>query len=393
MKKAVQFGAGNIGRGFAGQLFAESGYEVVFVDVVTDVVALLNERKEYTIRYAKPVPEHIKIDNVRAVNGRDLDAVSDEISDADLLCTAVGVNVLPAIAGGIALGVQKRADKFGDKPLNVIICENLAHASEFLCEKVKEKLPEQYHSYLDRNIGFVESVVARMVPIMTEEQKREDPLLVVVEPFKRLPIDRAAWIGEMPQIVGVEPRDSFQGYVDRKLFGHNMGHAISAYLGYLRGYEFIYESMRDADIFRVTRAAMMETGQAMIKRWGLDPEDHREFVDDLLERFSNEALGDQVARVGKDPMRKLGSADRLVGGAKLCLEQGVSPENVCKGIAAALLYDEPTDPTAPRVQAHIQEHGIQKTLADLCEVEPGSELSRMVLEQLPVVKKEFYNRD
>ncbi|HPP75292.1 MAG TPA: mannitol-1-phosphate 5-dehydrogenase, partial [Armatimonadota bacterium] len=52
MKKAVQFGAGNIGRGFIGQLFHESGYEVVFVDVVPDVVRLLNEQRCYTLRIA-----------------------------------------------------------------------------------------------------------------------------------------------------------------------------------------------------------------------------------------------------------------------------------------------------------------------------------------------------
>ncbi|MCI9383732.1 MAG: mannitol-1-phosphate 5-dehydrogenase, partial [Lachnospiraceae bacterium] len=31
--KAVMYGGGNIGRGFIGMLFSESGYEVTFVDV------------------------------------------------------------------------------------------------------------------------------------------------------------------------------------------------------------------------------------------------------------------------------------------------------------------------------------------------------------------------
>jgi mannitol-1-phosphate 5-dehydrogenase len=392
LKKAVQFGAGNIGRGFTGQLFTESGYEVVFVDVVADVVDLLNERREYTIRYAKPIPENIPVCNVRAVNGTKLAAVSDEIHDADLLCTAVGVNVLPHVAPGIAQGVQKRAERIGDRPLNIIICENLAHASEFLREKVKEYLPADFHEYLDRNVGFVESVVARMVPVMTEEQKREDPLLVLVEPYKILPVDRVAWVGEMPEIVGVQYRDNFQGYVDRKLFGHNMGHAISAYLGYLRGYEYIYQSMLDPEVKSVTRAAMMETGDAMVKKWGFVASEHQEFVDDLIERFGNEALGDQVARVGKDPLRKLGPADRLVGGAKICVEQGVNPEHVCKGIAAALLYDAPADPTAAKVQAQIKEQGMEKTIEDVCQLNSGSELVKAILAQIPLVRKEFGSR-
>jgi len=39
---AVMYGAGNIGRGFIGQLFAQSGYEVIFVDVNAEVVERLN---------------------------------------------------------------------------------------------------------------------------------------------------------------------------------------------------------------------------------------------------------------------------------------------------------------------------------------------------------------
>ncbi|HPJ99686.1 MAG TPA: mannitol-1-phosphate 5-dehydrogenase, partial [Candidatus Hydrogenedentes bacterium] len=50
MKRALQFGAGNIGRGFLGQLYYESGYAATFVDVLDDVVRALNERGEYPLR-------------------------------------------------------------------------------------------------------------------------------------------------------------------------------------------------------------------------------------------------------------------------------------------------------------------------------------------------------
>lgn len=49
MKKAIQFGAGNIGRGFIGALLSKSGYHVVFADVNESIINKINEDKQYTI--------------------------------------------------------------------------------------------------------------------------------------------------------------------------------------------------------------------------------------------------------------------------------------------------------------------------------------------------------
>lgn len=392
MKKAVQFGAGNIGRGFTGQLFFESGYEVVFVDVVSDIVRLLNEKKQYTIRIASEAAEEILISSVRAVDGRDVEAVADELATADIVCTAVGVNVLPAIAPAIALGVQERANSGNDVPLNIIICENLAHADEFLREKVRNELPEKYHEYLGGKIGFVMSVVARMVPFMAEEQRKEGPLLVVAEAYKRLPVNLCGFRGAVPEIVGMEPHDNFQAYVDDKLFTHNCGHAVAAYLGYLRGHEFMYQAMRDDKVRHTTLAALAETGSALEKRYGIDPVEHQAHIDDLIERFANVALGDQVARVGRDPMRKLGPEDRLVGAAKFTLAEGVFPFNVCKGIAAGLLFNPPDDPTAGRVQEIMNNQGAEAALKEICGLDESSPIVNAVLEDIPNIAKEYRER-
>ena len=49
MKKAVMYGAGNIGRGFIGELFSLSGYSVSFIDVNMEIIGALNERGEYVV--------------------------------------------------------------------------------------------------------------------------------------------------------------------------------------------------------------------------------------------------------------------------------------------------------------------------------------------------------
>jgi len=389
LRKAVQFGAGNIGRGFTGQLFSESGFEVVFVDVVPELVRLLNERRSYPIRLAQENPETIIVTNVRAVSGLDVAAVADEIRTADLMCTAVGVNVLPRVAPTIAAGVKQRAQAGVESPINIIICENLQHMAEFLKGEVSKSLPEKLHAYLDAKVGFVESVVGRMVPVMTDAQKREDPLLIVVEPYKHLPVSKAGIKGEFPEIVGVEPSDNFQAFVDRKLFAHNAGHAAAAYFGYLKGYEFIWQAMRDPQIKAAVRAVLAETGKALIAKHGFDPAEHQAHVDDLLARFANVALGDQVSRVGGDPLRKLGAEDRLVGGAKLAMEYGVFPASTCKAIAAGLHFDPPGDPSAPKVREIVEREGVRAALAKISGLSAGSTITDEIVTQYDLVRSEF----
>lgn len=386
MRKAVQFGAGNIGRGFTGQLFSESGFEVVFVDVVPELVQLLNERRSYPIKLAQEKPEIVIVNNVRAVNGLDVGAVAEEIRTADIMCTAVGVNVLPKVAPTIAAGIKVRADAGIEAPVNIIICENLQNMGSFLRGEVAKALPDRYHAYLDAKIGFVESVVGRMVPVQKHD---DDPLLVLVEPYKHLPVAKAGIKGEFPDIVGVEPRENFQAFVDRKLFAHNAGHAAAAYFGYLKGYEFIYQAMRDDRINAAVRAVLGETGRALIAKHGFDSAEHRAHVEDLLTRFANVALGDQVARVGGDPMRKLGPEDRLVGAAKLVWENGEFPANVCKAIAAGLHFNPPGDPTAPKVQEIVRREGVKGALAKISGLSADSPFADEIIKQYELVVAEF----
>ena len=109
MKKAVMYGAGNIGRGFIVQLFCESGYETALIDVNMTVINKLNEDKKYPVYVTKgdTYEEHI-VDHVRGVDGKDVAAIAREIADADIMATAVGVNILKFIAPNVAEGVKLR---------------------------------------------------------------------------------------------------------------------------------------------------------------------------------------------------------------------------------------------------------------------------------------------
>ena len=121
--KAIQFGAGNIGRGFIGAVLAQAGYELVFADVVEELLSQINTRKEYTVHVSDHNSYDIEVKGVRAVNSGSEEAVQ-EIAGADIITTAVGLRILKFVAPTVAKGIFARKAAGNDKPLNVIACEN-----------------------------------------------------------------------------------------------------------------------------------------------------------------------------------------------------------------------------------------------------------------------------
>ncbi|AEF82784.1 mannitol-1-phosphate 5-dehydrogenase [Leadbettera azotonutricia] len=334
--KAVMYGAGNIGRGFIGQLFAASGYEVTFIDVAEPVIDAINREGKYPVRLlSSSGHEDVWVEGVKAINGRDIQKAAEAIAGADIMATAVGVRVLPFIAPVLAEGIRNRFSKT-TAPLNIIICENLIDANKLLERLIKEKLDTEGTKLFNERVGLVEASIGRMVPIQTEAMQDGNPLRVCTEHYGFLPVDKDAFKGEIPEIKNMKPFGCFDFYIHRKLFIHNMGHAICAYLGMLKSDTFIYETVKRGDILYIAQNAMMESALALSAKFKIPIEDIYFHIKDLLSRFSNKALGDTCARVGGDTVRKLGPNDRLIGAINCCNAMGISPGFISAGAGAAL---------------------------------------------------------
>jgi mannitol-1-phosphate 5-dehydrogenase len=334
--KAVMYGAGNIGRGFIGPVFARSGYAVTFIDVVEDTVRALHSEGRYPLRILEDDGyEDIWIEGIGAVDGRDTESAASLIAAADIMATAVGVRAMPLIAPVIAAGLKKRF-KAGDAALNIIICENLIDANHKLAALIKAELSGEEQAVFDKRVGLVEASIGRMVPIQTAEMRDGNPLRVCVEAYGFLPVDGAAFVGGPPALEGLVPFDNFDFYIQRKLFIHNMGHAVLAYLGTLSGDRYIYEAAARPGILVIAENAMLESALALAATFGMPLENLIAHIQDLLRRFSNRALKDTCARVGGDTERKLGPADRLIGAIRCCEEAGIVPAFISVGAAAAL---------------------------------------------------------
>ena len=334
--KAVIYGAGNIGRGFIGQIFAQSGYELTFIDVADTVIEDLNREGRYPVRVLdRGNAEDFWVEGVRAINGRNENDAARAIAEADIMATAAGVRALPLIAPVIAAGLKKRFIR-NPRPLNIIICENLIDANVVLGNLIKEHLSGEERAAFDQTAGLVEASIGRMVPYQTGEMRDGNPLRVCVEAYGFLPVDKAAFRGEIPDLAGMRPFDKFDFYIKRKLFIHNMGHGICGYLGMIRGDNFIYETAGHGGILFIAQNAMLESALALSAKYHEPLENLHYHIKDLLLRFSNKGLGDTCARVGADTVRKLGNKDRFIGALLCCSEAGITPAFISAGVSAAL---------------------------------------------------------
>ncbi len=388
MKSAVMFGAGNVGRGFLGQLFCESGYEVLFVDVDEPLIQALNSRRAYTLRMVDNAgQQEVSVAPVRALHSRQSEAVACALAAADIAATAVGARVLPLIAPLVAAGISMR--KAQAAPLNVIICENLHDAADIFRAQVAGHLPAESREEMLSRVGFVNTVIGRMVPPLTPELRAQDVSLILVEPYKELPVDRAGFLGSPPPIVGMQVCDNFGAYTARKLYIHNCGHAMLAYLGYLRGLEYGWQALVDPAVRPDFEQALTESKAGIVARYGVEPAWLEAHITDLTRRFANRALGDTIFRLGRDPLRKLAADDRLVGSARLAEQAGVEPRALALGIAAGYRFNPPDDPLAADLQARIRARGLAAALAEVSGIRPEEPLGRLVAAQYQSLGGEY----
>ena len=377
MKKAVHFGAGNIGRGFIGLLLSKAGYRVTFVDVAAPLVEDINALGKYNVQiFGKE--DKILVENVSAINSdKNLDALLDAIVDADIITTAIGPNILKFIAPNIAKGLTKRLAT-NKTPLNIIACENMVGGSTVLKNFVYENLSAEIKPEVEKLIGFPDAAVDRIVPA----QKNDEKLLVKVEEFAEWDIDSTGVVGELPEIAGMTLVDNLGAYIERKLFTVNTGHASIAYLAYQKGYKDISAAMKDEEILNQARGVWAETSQLLIAKYNFNPEVHKKYVETAESRFANPFLTDEVTRVARGPKRKLSPQDRLISPATQLLERGIVPENLAKVAAAALKFDFEGDAEAVEIQNFIKENGIDAAITQFTGAEKDSKLFALIKKNL-----------
>lgn len=368
--RAVVLGPGRVGCGFAGHVLRSSGYDLVFVARNQQLVDHFNRVGHYRVRLVGSGELDERVDGVRAVAMEDPRSVVEAIKGADLVVSAVTSSGVSDVAPILAAGLRECP-----RPVNVIALENLHDAGWRLRARVKLSDAEAAERH-----GFTGGLVGRAVSWRLGDPAGDEPLTFVGDRQDDLVVYRCRLRRPFPRIKGMLAVDDYEAHVRRKLFTFSAGHAATAYFGHLKGYRYIHTAIRDSEIRSGVLGVMREGQFVVAAHYG--PEfggDDRDLIA-MLSRFENAGLDDPIARVGRDPRRKLGPDDRLVGPAVAAEPLGIHPSALTLAVGAALCFDHPDDPPSGDLHREIADRGLGVILRRVCGLDIRHPIGRSVSE-------------
>lgn len=379
MKKAVHFGAGNIGRGFIGQILAENGFEIAFVDVNPTLIDALNDRGSYEIGIAEDGNPRLLVQGVSGLNSRENpEAVVAAIAEADVVTTAIGPNILPFIAELLAKGLEKRQELGKTEGLDVMACENMIGGSAFLKSEVEKYLSPAGQAYVAEHVGFPNAAVDRIVPA----QSHEDPLFVVVEPFAEWVVETVGMKRPDLKLTKVHYEERLEPFIERKLFSVNTGHATTAYLGAQAGAETILDALKLPAVKAQVQAVLAEIRSLLVAKWGFDEADLAAYHDVILSRFENAHIVDDIARVARTPIRKLGYDERFIRPIRELSERGLPAQALLEVLPAIFAYRDETDEQSVQLAQLLAEKPLADVVAEVTGLSDAA-LIDQILAQFP----------
>ena len=254
------------------------------------------------------------------------------------------------LAHVLAQGLRLKAERAGPRAV-LYAAENHNHAAEILTDLVLGDVSLTQRDAVRTGSRFLNTVVGKMSGLVADPREHglatitpDSPRAYLVESFNRILISKIRFPKPFQRGITVfQEKDDLLPFEEAKLFGHNATHALAAYVGRLLGVRRIAELADVPGFMPLVRDAFLaESGESLIRKHGgvdalFTPEGYREYADDLLARMTNPYLMDTVERVGRDPERKLGWDDRLMGVMRLALAQGVEPKRYALGAAAGLV--------------------------------------------------------
>jgi len=339
-------GAGKTGRGYLARLLQEPGVgSIDFIDANTTLVNQLKEAKSFEVSYFGNVVPATKIANYHAYTWENAPKLNE------IVLVSVGGRNLPAVGKELQKRIQGKT--------YIIVAENAADPDKELKDA----------------IGLANVQVAKSTVFCTTVDG--EGINILSENYPYLQYDVDAFDRPLTELKNFRPIKGFGNFLIRKLFTYNAASAVIAYLGALAGYTDYAKAANDPRILKLLDENYAATDQAMCDRFGYEKKDQEEFAALSKAKFTNPVIVDSIARNARDPIRKAGPKERIVGSLKMLFEGGYDASVMEKTLAALLLY---RDPSETEFLEMIHTLGIAGTMQKLSSIDPESPLGKIVLD-------------
>ena len=347
MNKIAVIGAGKTGRGFVGRLLCEANAEIVFIDKDKELVETLNRDGSFQVSFFGGKREDFTVDGFKAYTWETLDSTAYEsgmsvFDDAELILVSVcGPNLKD-------VGKELKKRLKSEKHYYIITCENYSHPSDVLKEAIGMS-----------NISVSEATVF----CTTIDNGGYN---IASENYPYLQCDADLLDGYVPDVKGIKPITAFGNFLTRKLFTYNAASCITAYLGWLKGYTDYADAANDEEILAMLDRNYEVTNRVLCKEFGYDKEDQDEFAKLSRDKFTDRTIADTVARNAREPQRKLGKEERIIGPLLVINKYGEDAGILERTVAAMLLYDNEGEDAWRQIKS---EKSCEQILADICGLE------------------------
>lgn len=346
MKKAVVIGAGKTGRGFIGRLLQQAGVEIIFVDKNKELVDALNAQKAFSVSFFGGAAQPVSVEHYKAYTWENAD-----LEDATLIFVSVCGQNLPDV--GAALPSLLSAER----KYHIITCENASHPAQTL----KQAMGKSNIAVSEATV-FCTTIEAQGLDISSEN-------------YPYLQCNAQLLEGFVPDVPSIKAIDNFDDFLTRKLFTYNAASCVIAYIGALLGYTDYGEAANDPMVLALLDKNYAATNAAMCKAFGYEEQDQREFAALSKAKFCDRTIVDTVARNARQPHRKLGAGERIIGAAKLLRAHGEDASVLELTAAAALLYQDPADAVWTAMKA---DNSYADLLRSVCQLQETDMLYRNI---------------
>jgi mannitol-1-phosphate 5-dehydrogenase len=382
MPHCLVLGAGRIAGGFVAPLLRDADWDATLVSRTPRVVDAITATS--LVRLSLSTVDGVEqrsVEGLDALLQDDDAALADAVAACDLLVTAVGAAQLRRVAARLAPLLDERVR--ARRPLNLIAFENHPNAAHELARSLIAHRPE-IAPHVGRTLGIAGAAVWRCV---ARREIDGSGVTFFGDAETECYVDRSGLVDGAPldgSLPGLSLSASFRARITEKLWLSNAPHAAAAYLGWQRGHETIHEGLMDP-IVAAGAAAVVAEAQDAFQRWQAsrpwaDPIPART-PEMLLARHADQRLADPVVRVGRDPRRKLGAADRLIAPALVVSSAGEVPDALADACAAALAFRDPADPQALDIGSELRLLGPAETLAAIAGVDPADRFVQVVAQR------------